>query len=65
MVVYPLTAFRAMSAAARKIYETLRSDGTQRGLLGSMQTRAELYDVLRYLDYERQFDKLSAGKDRS
>jgi methylisocitrate lyase len=62
MVVYPLTAFRAMSAAARKVYETLRADGTQKGLLSSMQTRAELYEVLRYLDYERQFDKLSAGK---
>lgn len=64
MVVYPLTAFRAMSAAARKVYEALRADGTQKGLLSSMQTRAELYEVLRYLDYERQFDKLSAGKER-
>jgi methylisocitrate lyase len=64
MVVYPLSAFRAMSAAARKVYETLRTDGTQKGLLSSMQTRAELYEVLRYLDYERQFDKLSAGKER-
>ena len=65
MVVYPLTAFRAMSAAARKVYEALRADGTQKDLLNSMQTRAELYEVLRYLDYERQFDKLSAGKERS
>jgi methylisocitrate lyase len=63
MVVYPLTAFRAMSAAARKVYETLRTDGTQKGLVSTMQTRAELYEVLRYLDYERQFDKLSAGKE--
>jgi methylisocitrate lyase len=63
MVLYPLTAFRVMSAAAQKVYEALRSDGTQKGLLGSMQTRAELYEVLRYLDYERQFDKLSAGKE--
>jgi methylisocitrate lyase len=50
MVIYPLTAFRAMSAAARKVYEVLRAEGTQKSLLGSMQTRAELYKVLRYFD---------------
>ena len=65
MVVYPLSAFRAMSAAARKVYDALRAEGTQKSLLGSMQTRAELYEVLRYLEYERQFDKRGAGKERS
>ena len=65
MVIYPLTAFRAMSAAARQVYATLRAEGTQKSLLDSMQTRAELYEVLRYLDYERQFDKSSARKERS
>ena len=65
MVLYPLTAFRAMSAAARRVYEALRADGTQKSLLDSMQTRAELYEVLRYLDYERQFDELAAGKEPS
>jgi methylisocitrate lyase len=65
MVLYPLTAFRAMSAAARRVYESLRAEGTQKNLLGSMQSRAELYEVLRYLDYERQFDELSAEKERS
>jgi methylisocitrate lyase len=63
MVLYPLTAFRAMSAAAQRAYQVLRADGSQKRLLGSMQTRAELYEVLRYLDYERQFDAHSAGKE--
>ncbi len=63
MVLYPLTAFRAMSAAAQKVYQVLRADGTQKSLLSSMQTRAELYEVLRYLDYERQFDAQSAKKE--
>jgi len=55
----------AMSAAARRVYEVLRTEGTQKNLLDAMQTRAELYKMLRYLDYERQFDELSAEKERS
>ena len=54
LVLYPLTAFRAMSAAAEKVYSTLREKGTQRDLLSSMQTREELYRVLNYHEYERQ-----------
>jgi methylisocitrate lyase len=65
MVLYPLTAFRAMSAAAERVYKTLRAEGTQKNLLDTMQSRAELYEVLRYLEYERRFDELSAGKERS
>jgi methylisocitrate lyase len=65
MVLYPLTAFRAMSAAAQRVYHTLRAEGTQMNLLDRMQTRAELYEVLRYLEVERQFDELSAGKEGS
>ena len=65
MALYPLTAFRAMSAAARSVYQTLRAEGTQESVLDTMQTRAELYEVLRYLDYERQFDEPSAGKEGS
>ena len=53
LVLYPLTAFRAMSAAARRVYEVLRREGTQKGLLGEMQTREELYQVLRYYDQEK------------
>ena len=58
LVLYPLSAFRAMSAAALKVYRTIRSDGTQRGVLESMQSRAELYDILGYHDYERKLDEL-------
>jgi methylisocitrate lyase len=60
LVIYPLSAFRAMSAAALAVYETLRREGTQRGVLDRMQTRAELYDVLGYHDYERKLDELFA-----
>jgi methylisocitrate lyase len=63
LVIYPLTAFRAMSAAAGKVYEVLRRQGTQASLVGDMQTREALYDVLRYLDYERKLDELFARKE--
>jgi methylisocitrate lyase len=56
LVLYPLTAFRAMSAAASRVYETLRSAGTQRDLLPSLQTRDELYQVLNYYQYEERLD---------
>jgi methylisocitrate lyase len=58
LVLYPLSAFRAMSAAAQAVYATLRHDGTQRDLIDCMQTRAELYDVLGYHDYEKKLDEL-------
>jgi methylisocitrate lyase len=64
MVLYPLSAFRAMSAAAAKVYEALRSDGTQRALVDSMQTRAELYDVLGYQAYEDRLGALFAADGR-
>jgi methylisocitrate lyase len=54
LALYPLTAFRAMSAAAERVYTTLRQEGTQRDLLSAMQTREELYKVLRYYDLEQQ-----------
>lgn len=60
LVIYPLTAFRAMSAAAVRVYETLRREGTQRELLPAMQTRQQLYDVLGYEVYERKLDDLFA-----
>ena len=62
LVIYPLSAFRAMSAAALAVYETLRRDGTQRAVVDRMQTRAELYDVLGYHEYERKLDELFARK---
>lgn len=59
IVLYPLTAFRMMSHAALKAYETLKSEGTQKSLLDEMQTREALYDVLNYHAYEKQIDKLN------
>src|SRR4051812_8187607 len=58
LCLYPLTAFRMMSAAALNAYQTLRRQGTQKSLLDSMQTRAELYDILSYHDYEKKLDEL-------
>lgn len=48
LALYPLSAFRAMNAAALKVYETIRKDGTQRRVVGQMQPRAELYEFLKY-----------------
>lgn len=58
MILYPLSAFRAMSKAALDVYRAIRERGTQRELLGAMQTREELYAVLGYHDYERKLDQL-------
>jgi methylisocitrate lyase len=58
MALYPLSAFRAMSAAALSVYETLKKDGTQQAAVDSMQTRMELYDVLGYQAYEDKLDAL-------
>ncbi len=58
LALYPLSAFRAMSAAAQQVYETIRTDGTQQAVVDSMQTRAELYDVLGYHAYEQKLDEL-------
>jgi methylisocitrate lyase len=60
LILYPLSAFRAMSAAALKVYTTLRQQGTQQGVLDIMQTRAELYNVLDYHAYEQKLDALFA-----
>jgi methylisocitrate lyase len=58
MTLYPLSAFRAMSAAAIRVYETIRNDGTQQAVVDTMQTRTELYDVLGYQAYEDKLDAL-------
>lgn len=52
LVLYPLTAFRAMSAAAMRAYQTIRMEGTQKSIIDQLQTRDELYDVLNYLEQE-------------
>ncbi len=58
LVLYPLSAFRAMSRAALEVYGAIRADGSQQAVVDRMQTRAELYDVLGYHDYERKLDEL-------
>ena len=53
MVLYPLSAFRAMNKAAFAVYQELKDKGTQEGVLDTMQTRMELYDMLNYHAYEQ------------
>ena len=57
MILYPLTAFRAMSSSAEKVYDSLFKDGTQENLLDIMQTREELYEVLDYYNFEKKLDE--------
>ena len=63
MVLYPLTAFRAMSKAAEKIYKELSSSESQENMLGEMQTRDELYDYLSYHKYEKEMDDILNKRD--
>lgn len=65
LALYPLSAFRAMAAAALKVYRTIREEGTQRAVLDGMQTRAELYDVLGYHAYERKLDELFEKEEKT
>jgi len=58
MMLFPLSAFRAMSQIAEKVYISLAKDGTQESLLDIMQTREELYERLNYHDYENKLDEL-------
>jgi methylisocitrate lyase len=60
IALYPLSAFRAMNQAALGVYRTLRAQGTQEPVVGSMQTREDLYRYLGYYDYERKLDALFA-----
>jgi len=57
IVLYPLSAFRAMNAAAVATYQAIRADGTQRAVVGRMQTRDELYEILNYHAAEQQLDR--------
>lgn len=61
LALYPLSAFRAMAAAAGNVYRSIREDGTQKAALDAMQTRADLYDVLGYDAYEQKLDELFTG----
>jgi len=60
LILYPLSAFRAMNAAALKVYDAIRRDGTQKTVLDTMQTRADLYKYLDYHSYEQKLDALFA-----
>jgi len=58
IVLYPLSAFRAMNKAAENVYRAIRTDGTQANVLDTMQTREELYKSIGYHDFEQKLDAL-------
>lgn len=60
MILYPLSAFRAMNKAAENVYAAIRRDGTQKNVVDAMQTRMELYDSIGYHDYRAKLDALFA-----
>ncbi len=64
IVLYPLSAFRAMNKAAENVYETVRKDGSQKAVLDTMQTREELYQRINYYEYEGALDKLLGNGDK-
>ncbi len=63
LILYPLSAFRAMSAAAIEVYDAIRQQGTQAQMIDKMQTRDELYQQLNYHSYEQKLDELFANKE--
>ena len=65
LILYPLSAFRAMSAAALNVYRAIRQDGTQREVVDLMQSRAELYERLRYHESEQKLDRMSGKEETS
>ncbi|WP_298270551.1 methylisocitrate lyase [Geobacter sp.] len=64
LVLYPLSAFRAMNAAALRVLRAIREEGSQRGAVETMQTREELYAFLGYHDYERKLDELFGKEEK-
>lgn len=62
IILYPLSAFRAMNKAAENVYEAIRRDGTQAAVIDQMQTREELYQRINYYEYETALDKLLGDK---
>ena len=62
LILYPLSAFRAMNKAAENVYKSLLTDGTAKKVLDTMQTRSELYDYLNYHDFEQKLDELFEAK---
>jgi methylisocitrate lyase len=64
LVLYPLTAFRAMNQAALKVYQSVREHGTQQHVIELMQSRNELYDYLDYHSYEQKLDQLFSAEKK-
>jgi methylisocitrate lyase len=64
MILYPLSAFRAMNKAAENVYEAIRRDGTQTGVIDAMQNREELYERINYYEYEKALDQFQNEKDK-
>jgi methylisocitrate lyase len=65
MVLYPVSAFRAMNKAAEAVYRVIRRDGHQKNVTELMQTRDELYDSIGYMEFERKLDRLNAARKDS
>jgi methylisocitrate lyase len=65
LVLYPLSAFRAMNKAAENVYTAIRRDGTQKHVVDTMQTREELYDRIGYHAYEQKLDALFSQSTRN
>jgi methylisocitrate lyase len=64
MILYPLSAFRAMNKAAENVYEAIRRDGSQAGVIDTMQTREELYERINYYEFEKALDQFQSEKDK-
>jgi methylisocitrate lyase len=64
MILYPLSAFRAMNKAAENVYEVIRRDGTQAAVIDAMQTREELYERINYYEFEKALDQFQSEKDK-
>jgi methylisocitrate lyase len=64
LILYPLSAFRAMSKAALSVYHTIRKEESQKNVIGLMQTRAELYDYLDYHAFEQKLDAIFSKEEK-
>jgi methylisocitrate lyase len=64
MILYPLSAFRAMNKAAENVFEAIRRDGTQAAVIDTMQTREELYERINYYEFEKALDQFQSEKDK-
>ncbi len=64
MVLYPLSAFRAMNKSAERVFEAIRRDGTQKAVIAEMQTREELYDRINYYEFEKALDQFQLNEEK-